>query len=646
MYEQPTLSTMWRIADFGYSAPRQLLLQRCEGQHLLSSNGVKQGDPLSAILFCLYLRDVLTQVSAQAEVEVQGFFDDINVSGEPAEVMKAFDALQRLLPEVCLKFNTAKSQFVYFHEDEAPLPRSIRATLAAHDVQVSTEWVEVVGAVIGRDESAIRAGVAATLGTDNGSAAFFARMQLDELKVQSAMLILRHCGVPKMNYAWRCTPPPCIAQQTDVFDELVLATAKAKLLLHDDETQRQATVERLRAPLRHGGFGLTSALTTSPAAYLGSMAAVACASVFEPYAQPDYPLPRASLVHGWIESSMDAVTDASPECAKLLPAAASAFFQHFSPRSAFSSKPSSLQHALSLQATDSVFEASLQLAQEMKKVDSGMSLTRLRAISAPSAWTWKVVTPTSTELTMSDVEYRLAARFNLALQPIDGLAALPARCPLCNNQRDTPHSDPWHFLSCSKLRHAEITTRHDSVSRALYRCALLMGLPARLEPTGLDPDSDLRPDLLLTLPGRHVLTDVAVVHPLGPGKVRDGKSHGVLSTARHAEAGKRRDYAHIAALRHYQMHPFVMETCGGMGPAANAAYRDHGRGGRRASPHMGQEGHHQGAAALGRHRCAARECIGPSAWLRAGAASTEKCSASQGCEACSCCKEEEGGDGS
>ena len=65
----------------------QLLLQRCEGQHLQSANGVKQGDPLSAILFCLYLRDVLTTVGVQAEVEVQSFFDDINISGEPTEVM-------------------------------------------------------------------------------------------------------------------------------------------------------------------------------------------------------------------------------------------------------------------------------------------------------------------------------------------------------------------------------------------------------------------------------------------------------------------------------------------------------------------------------------------------------------------------------
>ena len=128
--------------------------------------------------------------------------------------------------------------------------------------------------------------------------------------------------------------------------------------------------------------------------------------------------------------------------------------------------------------------------------------------------------------------------------------------------------DKWHFLSCCRLHKGEINVRHDSVSRALYRSALMMGLPARLEPTGLDPTSDLRPDLLLSLPGRNILIDVAVVHPLAAGKVRDARSHTVLGSARREEGTKRRKYKDLVALRHYQALPFVMETCGGMGRAA------------------------------------------------------------------------------
>jgi hypothetical protein len=430
------------------------------------------------------------------------------------------------------------------------------------------DWVEVVGAVVGRDEAAIRAGVAATLGTDKGSAAFFARLVLDELKVQSSLLILRQCGVPKMDYAIRCTPPPCISPHAAAFDELVIGTAKARLLLHADEGKRRPTVERLRAPLRHGGFGLTSALHTSPAAFLGSMAAVTSAPAFVPYSQLDSPLPCASMLHGWIESSMDAITDKSPECRALLPATASTFFQHFPPRSPSTPKSSSLQHQLSSQATDSIFEASLQLAKEMRKVDGGVALAHLTSVSAPRAWTWKTVTPTSKELELTDTQYRIAARLNLGLPPLEGAGALPRTCPLCQLS-DSIGIDPWHFLSCKKLSKGEITIRHDDVGRALYRCSLIMGIRARLEPKGLDSSSNLTPDLLLTLPGRNILTDVAICHPLAPGTVRGRYSLRTLGTAKVLEAAKRRKYADISLHHHFEQLPFVVETCGGMGPSAD-----------------------------------------------------------------------------
>jgi hypothetical protein len=61
---------------------------------------------------------------------------------------------------------------------------------------------------------------------------------------------------------------------------------------------------------------------------------------------------------------------------------------------------------------------------------------------------------------------------------------------------------------------------------------------------------------------------VAVVHPLAAGKVRAGTSHTVLGSARNEEGVKRKKYKDLVAMRHYQALPFVMETCGGMGRAA------------------------------------------------------------------------------
>ena len=265
---------------------------------------------------------------------------------------------------------------------------------------------------------------------------------------------------------------------------------------------------------------------------------------------------------------MDTINNEFSDCQVLLPAMASKFFQHVAAPSPSSRKPPSLQHQLSVQATESAFKASLQRAKEMRVMDEGLAVARLKAVSAPRAWTWKMVAPTSRELELRDTEHRLAARLNLGLRPIDGAEALPATCPLCNHQRYTIRADPWHFLSCTRLRREEVTVRHDNVNRALYRCALLMGLPARLEPVGLDPETDKRPDLLLTLPGRLIITDVSVAHSLAPGSLRSRISQTTLGCARHMEGIKRRHYADLVALRHYQLHPFVMESCGGMGPAA------------------------------------------------------------------------------
>ena len=103
------------------------------------------------MLFCLYMRKVMEQVAEKADVQLYGFFDDINVVGKPDEVIKALAALQQILLEVSLECNTSKSHFAYFHEDDAPLRRSVRETLAEHDIHYHNDWMEVVGAIIGRD---------------------------------------------------------------------------------------------------------------------------------------------------------------------------------------------------------------------------------------------------------------------------------------------------------------------------------------------------------------------------------------------------------------------------------------------------------------------------------------------------------------
>ncbi|MDB5910672.1 MAG: uncharacterized protein JWP34_4786, partial [Massilia sp.] len=557
LYSAPELSPLYRIADFGYSAPSQLLLQRCEGLSIPSSNGVRQGDPISAVLFCLYMREVMTKVTEQADVQLYGFFDDLNVVGKPDEVMKAFTALQQLLPEVSLQCNTSKSHFSYFHQEDAPLMRSIRKALAEHNIQLHEEWMEVVGAIIGRDEQAIRAGITATLGEDHGRDAFFYRLQLDVLTEHSCVNLLRQCAVPKMNYLLRCLPPPCIGEEAKAFDKLVLQAAKDKMGIHGDEGGEKIT-QRLQARLRHGGFGMTSALKTSPAAYLGSLAAVSSAAAFEQYTGDDYmPLASDSLLHGWITSSMKTITDTTPASSEQLPESASSFFHHFS------KSASSLQHSLSILASDHSHKASLKRAHEMKKKDGGLAISHLRAISAPHAWAWKTVVPSSKELELTSAQYKMAARLNLGLMPLVGAAALGKGCPLCHKPTAL-RDDCWHFLTCKKVQGGEQIRRHNEVVNALYKTALVIGAQVAREPVKLSARDGRRPDLQIVLPGRHILTDVAVCHPLTQRATKRRIAWTTTGVAREKEWTKRKMYSGTAALHGADFLPFVIETCGGM----------------------------------------------------------------------------------
>ena len=83
----------------------------------------------------------------------------------------------------------------YFHDSLTPLTSAVLSALSTNDIQLHHDWMGVVGAVVGRDDAAIRAGVHNVLSAAGGHDAFLRRLQLDEMPIQTAMLLLRiyHC---------------------------------------------------------------------------------------------------------------------------------------------------------------------------------------------------------------------------------------------------------------------------------------------------------------------------------------------------------------------------------------------------------------------------------------------------------------------
>ena len=160
----------------------------------------------------------------------------------------------------------------------------------------------MVGAVVGRDDAAIRAGMHSVLSTVGSHDAFLRRLQLVDMPLQSAMLLLRQSMVPAMNYCLRCITPSCIEDEAQHFDQRVMEATMNKLGLDEGEWSEQ-TLTLMKRKLSDGGWGLTPAARTSPAAFLGSMVICHAEPVFSPYCDAT-PIPCSSLLRGWIGDSI------------------------------------------------------------------------------------------------------------------------------------------------------------------------------------------------------------------------------------------------------------------------------------------------------------------------------------------------------
>ena len=314
LYALPGLQSVYRIADFAYTQPSALVLSGCDGLMIQSAQGVRQGDPLSALLFCVYMRSVLQSVSDATGVKVYGFFDDISVRGTPEQVMAALSHLQHSLPTASLQLNTAKSHFTYFHDNLTPLTADTLRTLSASNIQLHHEWVGAVGAVVGRDDAAIRVGMRNVLAAAGNYDSFLRRVQLDDMPMHTALSLLRVCLVPAMNYYLRCIAPVCIEDEAQSFDRRVAEAAIDKLGVEGEtagDGQSDGVTVLLQRKLRDGGMALVPAARTSPAAFLGSLATCHTETAFALYCDEAAPVPASSILHGWIDDSMQRVRRAA-----------------------------------------------------------------------------------------------------------------------------------------------------------------------------------------------------------------------------------------------------------------------------------------------------------------------------------------------
>jgi phosphoribosyl-ATP pyrophosphohydrolase len=109
------------------------------------------------------------------------------------------------------------------------------------------------------------------------------------------------------------------------------------------------------------------------------------------------------------------------------------------------------------------------------------------------------------------------------------------------------------------MMNGEANTRHNEVADVLQHTALLLGAQAKREVQGLVRKSKIRPDLQIFFPGRMLLTDIVVSHPITASRVQTQRSS---TTA--AQSKKMKKYSSVSAQLGAELLPFSVATYGGL----------------------------------------------------------------------------------
>ena len=185
----------------------------------------------------------------------------------------------------------------------------------------------------------------------------------------------------------------------------------------------------------------------------------------------------------------------------------------------------------------------------------------MRCISAHHASDWKAAIPSNSDLTLTDDQYRIAAKLNLGMK-----MDLPDDCHSCGI-KDAVKKDPWHYLSCNHHKRREITIRHNLVLQVLYRLINYVGGVAAREPIDLHDKDGRRPDLELILRSLHALLDVMIVNPLCPTHLIAASKES-LASVRGGERTKINKYKGTASQHQAKFIAFVIESTGGLSDSA------------------------------------------------------------------------------
>ena len=341
LFNTPSTHHIWHLFHWAYCDPSHLNLYHQNGEYkgtILSQEGVRQGDILASFIFSLSMQptyekidDILAARCSDPNNNMNtspdflppplpshnpdpphtdttstdtippakerhpslscAYIDDMSFSTTADNLINCFPRIAAILTQEGLTVNWSKTST--FWASSKPTPENIKLFSQqpfpadpSISIPLKSDCTEILGSYIGHNLEAI----SEALNQKQYSLTTLFRKLTDSnfsVSNQNAVLLLRNCMVPKMNYLCR-TLGPAAALLADLFSKHILNTAAT---IHACDT---ATAPLWTLKIKDGGLGLQLPSLLLTPAYLSSLCLVAkdLDTLVDPASSPRITFPR------------------------------------------------------------------------------------------------------------------------------------------------------------------------------------------------------------------------------------------------------------------------------------------------------------------------------------------------------------------